>query len=142
MEKEIKPVGVVLVTHRRLAEEFLRVAEEIVGETLWIRTVSMDIQADSESARQKILEAVRDMESGHGVLIITDMFGGTPTNICLSLLEEGNIEVLTGLNLPMLLKLAVARREMDLHELARCLQTHGRENIDLANKILKRRGGR
>ena len=142
MTEHSKFVGIVLVTHGRLADEFLRSAEEIMGENLEILTVSLSLREDAEDARRRVLGAVQEAEKGHGVLIITDMFGGTPTNICLSLLEEDNIEVLTGLNLPMLLKLVTARRDRTLRDLARCLQEHGRENINLASEILRRSEGR
>jgi len=141
MAENFEQVGIVLVTHSRLAEEFLHAAEEIMGESLEIRTVSLDLREDAGQARQRILEVVHEVESGRGVLIITDMFGGTPTNICLSLLEEDNIEVLTGLNLPMLLKLVTERRDKTLRHLAKCLKEHGRENIDLASEILRRSEG-
>ncbi len=142
MTEHSKSVGIILVTHGRLADEFLRAAEEIMKENLEILTVSLSLREDAEDARRRILGAVQEAEKGRGVLIITDMFGGTPTNICLSLLEEDNIEVLTGLNLPMLLKLVTARRDMALRDLARCLQECGRENINLASEILGRTEGR
>lgn len=133
-------VGVVVVTHCRLGEELIAAAELVVGEELKnFQSVSIDPKEGTEEIREKIIAAIRKVESGEGVLILTDMYGGTPSNISLSFLEEKKIEVITGVNLPMLLKLATYRDDMDLGKLAAFITEYGQKNINLASEVLKKK---
>jgi PTS system mannose-specific IIA component len=131
-------VGIIIVTHLRLGEELLAVAELILGKLKQFEAVSIDPKEGVEEITEKISEAVRKVDRGKGVLILTDMFGGTPSNISLSFLEEWKIEVITGVNLPMLLKLSTYEEERDLAELAEFIKTYGQKNINLASEILKK----
>jgi PTS system mannose-specific IIA component len=133
-------VGVVVVTHCHLAEELIAAAELVVGEGLkQFQPVSIDPKEGSEEIREKIIAAIRKVDGGQGVLILTDMYGGTPSNISLSFLEEKKIEVITGVNLPMLLKLATYQNNMDLEALAVFITDYGQRNINLASEVLKKR---
>ncbi len=131
-------VGIVIVTHLKLGEELLAVAELIVGKPEQFQAVSINPKDGVEEIKEKISEAIRRVDRGKGILILTDMFGGTPSNICLSFLEEWNIEVITGVNLPMLLKLSTYEEERNLGELAEFIKTYGQKNINLASEILKK----
>jgi PTS system mannose-specific IIA component len=133
-------VGVVVVTHCHLAEELIAAAELVVGEELkQFQAVSIDPKEGSEEIRQKIITAIRKVDAGQGVLILTDMYGGTPSNISLSFLEEKRIEVITGVNLPMLLKLATYQNDLDLQALAAFITDYGQRNINLASEVFKKR---
>ena len=133
-------VGVVIVTHCHLAEELIAAAKLVVGEELkQFLPVPIDPKEGSEEIREKIIAAIRKVEEGQGVLILTDMYGGTPSNISLSFLEEKRVEVITGVNLPMLLKLATYKNEMDLEQLAVFITDYGQRNINLASEVLKKR---
>ncbi len=133
-------IGVVIVTHCRLAEELLAAARLVVGEELkQFQPVSIGPSEGTEDIRDKIIGAIRKVDDGQGVLILTDMYGGTPSNISLSFLEEKKIEVITGVNLPMLLKLATHPNEMDLEKLAVFITEYGQRNINLASEVLKKR---
>jgi PTS system mannose-specific IIA component len=131
-------VGIVIITHLKLGEELLAVAELIVGKLKQFQAVSINPTEGVEEIREKISEAIRRVDRGKGILILTDMFGGTPSNISLSFLEEGKIEVITGVNLPMLLKLSIYEEERDLAGLANFIKTYGQKNINLASEILKK----
>jgi len=136
----IEMVGVIVVTHCRLGEELIAAAELVVGEELkQFQSVSIDPKEGSEEIREKIISAIRKVEGGEGILILTDMYGGTPSNISLSFLEEKKVEVITGVNLPMLLKLATYRNDMDLERLAVFITDYGQRNINLASEVLKKR---
>ena len=133
-------IGVVIVTHCRLAEELIAAARLVVGEELkQFQPVSIGPTEGTEDIREKIIGAIRKVDEGQGVLILTDMYGGTPSNIRLSLLEEKKIEVITGVNLPMLLKLATHPNDMDLEKLAVFITDYGQRNINLASDVLKKR---
>jgi PTS system mannose-specific IIA component len=133
-------IGVVVVTHCHLAEELIAAAELVVGEQLkQFQPVSIDPKEGSEEIREKIIAAIRKVDGGQGVLILTDMYGGTPSNISLSFLEEKKIEVITGVNLPMLLKLATYSNEANLEEMAAFITDYGQRNINLASEVLKKR---
>jgi PTS system mannose-specific IIA component len=133
-------VGVIVVTHCRLGEELIAAAQLVVGEQLkQFQSVSIDPKEGSEEIRKKIIAAIRKVEGGEGILILTDMYGGTPSNISLSFLEEKKIEVITGVNLPMLLKLATYQDNMDLESLAAFITNYGQRNINLASEVLKKR---
>jgi len=133
-------IGVVVVTHCHLSEELVAAARLVVGEELkQFEAVSIAPTEGSEEIRKKIVSAIRKVDGGQGVLILTDMYGGTPSNISLSFLEEKKIEVITGVNLPMLLKLATTERDMDLETLAAFITDYGQRNINLASEVLKKR---
>jgi mannose PTS system EIIA component len=133
-------IGVVVVTHCHLSEELIAAARLVVGEDLkQFEAVSIAPTEGSEGIRKKIVAAIRRVDGGQGVLILTDMYGGTPSNISLSFLEEKKIEVITGVNLPMLLKLATYETDMDLETLAAFITDYGQRNINLASEVLKKR---
>ena len=129
-------IGGVIVTHGQLANELVSSAEMIVGEITHITTVSIGWHDDVEVARQEIERAVQRVDGGSGVLLLTDMFGGTPTNIAASFLGRGPVEVVTGVNLPMVIKLATQEKDETLPDLARRVRDQGREQIHLASDIL------
>ena len=137
---ECRMIGVVIVTHCRLAEELIAAARLVVGEELkQFQPVSIGPTEGTEDIREKIIGAIRKVDEGQGVLILTDMYGGTPSNISLSFLEEKKIEVITGVNLPMLLKLATHPNDMDIEKLAVFITDYGQRNINLASEVLKKR---
>jgi mannose PTS system EIIA component len=129
-------IGLVLVTHGRLAEEFVHALEHVVGRQEKLAAVSIGPDDKMEARRADIAAAVKSVDSGEGVIILTDMFGGTPSNLAISLLEEGKVEVVAGLNLPMLVKLVRVRREANLHKAAAAAQDAGRKYINIASQIL------
>lgn len=133
-------VGVVVVTHCHLAEELIAAAKLVVGEDLkQFQPVSITPSEGSEQVREKIVAAIRKVDGGQGILILTDMYGGTPSNISLSFLEEKRVEVITGVNLPMLLKLATYQNDMEFEKLAAFITDYGQRNINLASEVLKKR---
>jgi PTS system mannose-specific IIA component len=129
-------VGVVVVAHYRLGEELLQALRLIVPEARGFAAVSVEPKQSIEEMRASILDAIERVEEGTGVLILTDMFGGTPSNIALSFLGERRVEVVTGVNLPMLIKLATSRKEQPLEELAPFIKGYGQRNISLASELL------
>ncbi|MCG8590601.1 MAG: PTS sugar transporter subunit IIA [Proteobacteria bacterium] len=129
-------IGVVIVTHYALGAEFLQALELIVPEAPKFAAVSIDPGQPVDEMRECISEALRAADAGQGVLVLTDMFGGTPSNISLSFLDERQVEVVTGLNLPMLIKLATLREEKSLDELARFIKSYGQRNISVASELL------
>jgi PTS system mannose-specific IIA component len=130
-------IGLLIVTHSDLGKEFLNAAEFIVGRLDAAEAVSITQTADSEQIRKMIEEKVSVLDKGEGVLILTDMLGGTPSNISLSFLKKDMVEVLTGVNLPMVIAIAQARAEMDLNKLAEMAQEAGKTSISLASKLLE-----
>jgi PTS system mannose-specific IIA component len=130
-------IGLVLVTHGRLAEEFKSALEHVVGPQLHLETVAIGPEDNMDSRRKDIQEAVDRTDTGAGVIILTDMFGGTPSNLAISLLSQGRVEVLAGLNLPMLVKLARIRKETALDKAAAMAQEAGRKYITVASQFLK-----
>jgi PTS system mannose-specific IIA component len=132
-------VGLVVATHGKLAEELLRTAEGIVGRLEQAEAVSVASSSAMEEARERFGEAIHRVDTGDGVLVLTDMFGGTPANLALTFLDD-KLEVLTGVNLPMLLKLATARAEgLAVHAAAELLAGYGQKNISLASELLRGR---
>lgn len=129
-------IGIVVAAHGRLGQELIRTAEEVVGPMLACIAVDLTQLTHHEEARLKLSDAVASVEQGEGVLILTDMFGGTPATLGLALHQEGRVEVLTGVNLPMLLKLATTRHATNLHETARLIKYYGQKNISVASEIL------
>jgi PTS system mannose-specific IIA component len=131
-------IGIVVVTHSGLGEALIEAAESIMEGQLEAATaVSVDLKQSAEDMRKKISIGIKAVDKGRGVLILTDMFGGTPSNLSLSFLEEGRIEVLTGVNLPLVIRAAKMREDKDLSELAESLQSYGRRSISLASGVLK-----
>lgn len=128
--------GVVIVTHYRLGEEFLQALRLIVPDAPPVQAVSVDPKQSVDEMREAIAQALRRADTGDGVLVLTDMFGGTPSNISLSFLEEHRVEVVTGLNLPMLIKLATMTEKKSLEELAGFIKEYGQRNIRVASEIL------
>ncbi len=131
----MKP-GIVVVTHYRLGEEFLQALRLIVPEAPQFQSVSVEPTQSVEEMRSRISDALKTADAGHGVLVLTDMFGGTPSNIALSFLDEHRVEVVTGVNLPMLIKLATLGEEKPLAELAPFIKGYGQRNISVASEIL------
>jgi len=132
-------VGVVLVTHPNLGDEFIRSAELICGKMPNVVTVSIDTRKEVDELRREISAAIKSVDHGAGVLILTDMFGGTPSNMSLAFLSEGRVEVLTGFNLPMLIKISSCREGRSLKELAKMVKEAGQRNINIASEILQKK---
>ena len=131
-------IGVVVVTHGQLATELLNAAETIVGELPRFAAVSIGWHEDTQDAREEIAQALsRVQQPGHGVLILTDMFGGTPSNLAMTFLGQENVEVITGVNLPMLIKLAGLNDQASLLDAAREMREHGRNAIWVASDLLR-----
>ena len=131
-----KRVSGVIVTHGHLAGELLAAAEMIIGPVSHIAAVSIGWHDDVDAARDEVQRAINRVSQGTGVLLLTDMFGGTPTNIASMFLEEGAVEVVTGVNLPMVIKLATFTGEDSLTEVARKISDQGRQGIYLAGALL------
>lgn len=129
-------IGLVLVTHGRLATEFRSALEHVVGPQKQLETIVIGPDDDIEERRRDILEAVERVNTGDGVVVCTDMFGGTPSNLSLSTLRSGHVEVVAGVNLPMLIKLASLREEVPLHDAVVRAQEAGRKYITIASNIL------
>jgi len=129
-------VGVVLVTHYGLGEEFLQALRLIIPDGPTFLSVGVDPGQSVDEIREAISGALREAEKGEGVLVLTDMFGGTPSNMSLSFLEEHHVEVVTGLNLPMLIKLATLAEPRPLEELSTFVKEYGQRNISVASQLL------
>ena len=129
-------IGLVIVTHGRLAEEFLDAMEHVVGPQKNVVPISIGPDDDMERRRRDILKAVAGVDEGQGVIILTDMFGGTPSNLAISVMEETQVEVIAGLNLPMLIKLASLRGRQSLQECVACDQEAGRKYISVASYVM------
>jgi mannose PTS system EIIA component len=129
-------IGLVLVTHGRLAVEFRSALEHVVGAQVQIETISIDPDDDIERRRHDIVDAVGRVSDGSGVIILTDMFGGTPSNLAISVMETGKTEVIASVNLPMLIKLASVRGEKPLGEAITDAQEAGRKYINVASQVL------
>ncbi|OPY05972.1 MAG: PTS system mannose-specific EIIAB component [Syntrophaceae bacterium PtaB.Bin038] len=135
-------IGVLVVTHGNLGNELVKVAELIKGSLSATLCISVDTTKGLDELRKEITAAIRKVDSGAGVLILTDLFGGTPSNVSLAFLKEGKVEVVTGVNLPMLLKVPdVREKENDLARFAAEIRDYGKKNIYLASEILKKKVG-
>ena len=130
-------IGVVVVTHGQLANELVNGAEAIVGDLPRFAAVSIGWHEDTQDARQEIAQAIERVRQGEGVLILTDMFGGTPSNLAMTFLAPGEVEVVTGVNLPMLIKLAGVTGQADLLTVAREMREDGRNAIWVASDLLR-----
>lgn len=129
-------IGMVLVTHGRLATEFRAALEHVVGPQKQIETVSIGPDDDMEQRRKDIVVAIRQADTGKGVIVLTDMFGGTPSNLAISVMEVAKIDVIAGINLPMLIKLASVRENASLDQAVSQAQDAGRKYISVASRIL------
>lgn len=129
-------IGMVLVTHGRLAEEFVAALEHVVGPQKAVRAVCIGPNDDMEARRAEIIDSVGQVDEGDGVVVLTDMFGGTPSNLAISILDRANVEVIAGINLPMLIKLASARESGDLASAVAQAQEAGRKYINVASALL------
>ncbi|NWH07085.1 MAG: PTS sugar transporter subunit IIA [Alphaproteobacteria bacterium] len=129
-------IGLVIVTHGRLAQELLAAMEHVVGPQHYVKSVSIGPDDDMEQRRADILAAVKSVELGDGVIILTDMFGGTPSNLSISIMDKSRVEVIAGVNLPMLIKLASVRVHGTLESASRDAQEAGRKYIRVASQEL------
>jgi len=129
-------IGMILVTHGDLAVEFVKAMEHVVGAQTAVATVCIGPNDDMEQRRREIANAIRVVDSGEGVVVLTDLFGGTPSNLAISLMEAGRIEVIAGINLPMLIRLAKARRCMSVRQAASAARDAGRNYITIASEYL------
>ena len=129
-------IGMVIVTHGRLAAEFRAAMEHVVGVQTQVATVMIGPEDDMGMRRTEIVDAVRDVDSGQGVVVLTDMFGGTPSNLAISVMGSGRTEVVAGINLPMLIKLASVRDDCDLENAVVQAQDAGRKYINVASRVL------
>jgi len=129
-------IGMVLVTHGRLAIEFRAAMEHVVGPQQQVETIMIGPEDDMDQRRRDILAAVHEVDTGDGVVILTDMFGGTPSNLAISVMNGGKTEVVAGINLPMLIKLASVRGECDLDRAVIQAQDAGRKYINVASRVL------
>ncbi|GHU05502.1 PTS fructose transporter subunit IIA [Alphaproteobacteria bacterium] len=129
-------IGMVLVTHGRLADELVSALEHVVGPQPSIATVCIGPDDDMEQRRQDILSSVSKVDAGDGVALLTDMFGGTPSNLAISIMEKANVEIIAGVNLPMLIKLASVRHNESLAEAIADAQEAGRKYINVASRLL------
>jgi len=132
-------IGVLITTHGSLGNELIRAAELIKGPLKGVMHISTDQTKGVEDLKKEIGNAIKKLDKGKGVLILTDLFGGTPSNISLSFLKEGKVEVVTGVNLPMMLKLSDIKDEMTLIEYACMIKEYGKKNISLASEILSKK---
>ncbi|MDG6078773.1 PTS sugar transporter subunit IIA [Erythrobacter litoralis] len=129
-------IGMILVTHGKLAETFIDAMEHVVGPQDDVATICIGPNDDMERRRKDIADAIAKVDSGNGAIILTDLFGGTPSNLAISLLDAGRIEVIAGINLPMLIRLAGARKAMDVTDAVAAAQTAGRNYITVASEFL------
>ncbi|NBC19947.1 MAG: PTS fructose transporter subunit IIA [Alphaproteobacteria bacterium] len=130
-------IGIVVVSHGNLARELVAATEHVVGEQRRFRSIAIEAEDDIEARREQIRDTAKACDDGAGVIILTDMFGGTPSNLAISVMKAGQIEVLAGVNLPMLIKLAEVRKDMTLDEAAEIAAEAGRKYISIASQLLK-----
>ena len=129
-------IGLVLVTHGRLAAEFVAALEHVVGPQERVRAVCIGAEDDIEARRAEIVLAIREVDDGAGVVVLTDMFGGTPSNLAISIMDKAKVEVIAGVNLPMLIKLASLRATEPLPQAVAAAQEAGRKYINVASRLL------
>jgi PTS system mannose-specific IIA component len=129
-------VGVLVVTHGGVASELVKAVQRIVGSVDNLQSVSIGWDDEVEKARREIEESIRKVDRGEGVLILTDMFGGTPTNLSLSFLQQGRVEIITGVNLPMLIKFYNLKNKSDIKEVAQRVKEQGQKSIYVATDVL------
>lgn len=131
-----KLIGLVLVTHGNLALEFISAMQHVVGKQENVAAVCIGPEDDMEMRRQEILDKVSEVDSGTGVIVLTDMFGGTPSNLAISIMDRANVEIIAGVNLPMLIKIATLRKEKNLKEAVSGAQEAGKKYINVASQLL------
>ncbi|MCU6452651.1 PTS sugar transporter subunit IIA [Sphingomonas sp. A2-49] len=129
-------IGLVLVTHGRLAEEFVTAMIHVVGPQERVATIAIGPDDDMEERRADIAAAIAAVDTGRGVIVLTDLFGGTPSNLAISLMERGRVEVIAGMNLPMLIRLGSARKSMKVVEAVAAAREAGRKYISVASEVL------
>ena len=129
-------IGLVLVTHGRLAAEFVTAMEHVVGPQEAIAPICIGPEDDMEGRRNDIAEAIRSVDQGDGIIVLTDLFGGTPSNLAISLMKSDSVEVIAGINLPMLIRLASARRTMKIKAAVAAARDAGRKYISVASDLL------
>ncbi|MBR4106584.1 MAG: PTS sugar transporter subunit IIA [Alphaproteobacteria bacterium] len=129
-------IGLVLVTHGNLAKEFVSAMQHVVGPQEQVETVCIGPDDDMEMRRGEILSKVNETNSGDGVILLTDMFGGTPSNLALSMMDRANVEILAGINLPMLIKIASLRKENNIKKTVEGAQEAGKKYINIASQLL------
>ncbi|AXB76856.1 PTS sugar transporter subunit IIA [Novosphingobium sp. P6W] len=129
-------IGMILVTHGNLAEEFVHAMEHVVGDQADVATICIGPNDDMEQRRSEIADAITKVDSGEGVIVLTDLFGGTPSNLAISLMQAGKVEVIAGINLPMLIRLAKARGCMPVREAVAAARDAGRNYITIASEYL------
>lgn len=129
-------IGIVIVAHDRIAESMLEVAQKIIPDFKNVCALGIDSNAPVEKNRQIIADAIAGVDKGKGVLLLTDLFGGTPTNLCLSFLAAEKIEVISGFNLPMLIKLASGMQQKSFQEVVTFIREYGERNIVIASRVL------
>jgi PTS system mannose-specific IIA component len=130
-------IGLILVTHGMLANEFVVAMEHVVGPQKQIATVCIGPRDDMEQRRKEIAQAIKSVNSGDGVIILSDLFGGTPSNLSISLLDAGKVEVIAGVNLPMLIRLESARKTMSVTDAVAAARDAGRKYISVASEVLE-----
>ena len=129
-------IGLVLVTHGHLADEFLSAMQHVVGQQKNVFTVCIGPDDDMESRRNEIVQKVQQADMGKGVIVLTDMFGGTPSNLAISIMDKANVEIIAGVNLPMLIKLAALRKDSSLRNAVAGAQEAGKKYINIASQLL------
>lgn len=129
-------IGLVLVTHGRLAEEFISAMQHVVGPQDQVKAVCIGPEDDMEMRRSEILNKVSEVDNGSGAIVLTDMFGGTPSNLPISIMDKAKVEIIAGINLPMLIKLASLRKDKSLKEAVEGAQEAGKKYINVASKLL------
>jgi len=129
-------IGLVLVTHGRLADEFVTAMEHVVGRQERVAAINIGPDDDMEGRRADIADAIARVDAGRGVIVLTDLFGGTPSNLAISLMERGRVEVIAGINLPMLIRLESARKAMKVADAVAAAREAGRKYISVASEVL------
>lgn len=133
-------IGIVIVTHGKLAEAFVSVTEHVVGKQAQMIAIGIEPEDDAELAREKIVNAIAEVNTGQGVVILTDMFGGTPSNLAISVMKTDGVEVIAGVNLPMTIKLASVRGKVSLEDAVNQAQEAARKYINVAGNLLANKG--
>jgi len=134
-------IGIVIVTHGKLAEAFVSVTEHVVGKQQQMVAIGIEPEDDAEIAREKIIKAIAEVNTGQGVVILTDMFGGTPSNLAISVMKADGVEVIAGVNLPMMIKLASLRdKDVNMHDAVNQAQDAARKYINVAGNLLANKG--
>ena len=129
-------IGLVLVTHGNLAKEFISAMQHVVGRQEQVEAVCIGPEDDMEMRRAEILKKVGEVDKGHGAIVLTDMFGGTPSNLAISIMDRAKVEIIAGINLPMLIKLASLRKDKSLKETVEGAQEAGKKYINIASQLL------